>query len=141
MFEIDRLRIRGSWRRGCLTALLVGLLIALPTASLAEPQYSMERKAGRGAAALFLGFLEIPGRITVETRKNGPIRGATVGLVQGVGMLIVRSSVGLFELFTVPAPLPSDFGPIIEPEFPWDYFTEDPANRGPTHDADVYETY
>jgi hypothetical protein len=37
-------------------------------------------------------------------------------------MLVVRELVGVNELVTAPLPAPEDFRPILEPEFPWDYF-------------------
>lgn len=113
----------------------LGLVLALAAPAPVWAQaghYTPARKAGRGAAGLFLGVLEIPGNIVAETRRNGPIRGATIGTIMGVGMLIVRSGVGLWELCSAPWGLPNDFQPLIDPEFPWDYFTE-AEDRSPSY--------
>ncbi len=38
--------------------------------------------------------------------------------------VVVRTLVGVFEFVSSPFPVPEGFEPIIEPEFPWDYFEE-----------------
>lgn len=139
-------RVRSGRRRwlpslgACALAVAV-LLTAPASGALAEPDYTAARKAGRGAAGMFLGVVEIPGNIARETRKNGPIRGATVGLIMGVGMTIVRTCVGTYELFTAPLGFPNDFEPVIDPEFSWEYFTERQPGAGGGIDDDIYETY
>lgn len=123
---------------------LVAMLVAPAGAAVAGSEYvehTMARKAGRGAAGMFLGVAEIPGNIVKETRRNGPIRGATVGLVMGVGMTIVRTCVGTYELLTAPLAFPNDFRPLIEPEFPWEDLTERPPGGGSGADGDIYQSY
>ena len=46
-------------------------------------------------------------------------------------MIPVRELVGVYEFVTAPVPLPEGYQPIIQPEYPWDYFEEDsrPAPR------------
>jgi putative exosortase-associated protein (TIGR04073 family) len=132
---------RFTWPGAWLFPILVCALLLAPAGSArAEPDYDAARKAGRGAAGMFLGVIEVPGNIVKETRENGPIRGVTLGLVIGVGMTIVRTCVGTYELFTAPFALPAGFKPLIEPEFPWDYFVED-RSGGSGSDGDIYETY
>jgi putative exosortase-associated protein (TIGR04073 family) len=78
-------------------------------------------KLGRGLAAITTGFLEIPGNIVQETRTKGGI-GVPIGLAKGVGMLVTRELVGVYELLSAPFPAPAGFRPILTPEYPWDYF-------------------
>jgi putative exosortase-associated protein (TIGR04073 family) len=80
------------------------------------------RKAGRGLAAITTPFLEIPGNIKQTTEREGAPAGWTEGFAKGLGMAIMRPPIGVYELITAPIPAPSNFEPILEPEFPWSYF-------------------
>jgi putative exosortase-associated protein (TIGR04073 family) len=104
-------------------AALFGLL--LPTAALARHTTSDDGamdKLGRGFAGMTTGFLELPGNIAAESRDRGPLAGMTVGFAKGIGMIPVRTLVGVYEFVTAPIPAPDDYAPILEPEYPWDYF-------------------
>ena len=61
------------------------------------------RKFGRGLAGMTCGFLEVPGNIVKETKKQGAI-GVPIGLALGVGMLVARELVGVYEFVTAPFP-------------------------------------
>ena len=103
-------------------AVLVGIL-STPTLSQAV-EHSAARKAGRGLAAMTTGFLEIPGNMVEQTREHGAGMGMPLGFVLGLGKLVVRELVGVYEFVSCPFEAPADFQPIIEPEFPWSYFEE-----------------
>ncbi|MGY6277461.1 exosortase system-associated protein, TIGR04073 family [Methylomonas sp. MgM2] len=79
------------------------------------------QKFGRGLAGMTCGFLELPGNIVKETDANGPV-GIPVGLAMGVGMIVTRELVGVYEFLTAPFPVPAGFRPILRPEYPWGYF-------------------
>jgi putative exosortase-associated protein (TIGR04073 family) len=102
----------------CLAA--AALLLAAAPAHAAHQ--TAARKFGRGLAAMTCGFLEIPGNVVQTTRERGPAWGATLGFVQGLGRVVVRELVGVYEFVTAPFPVPPGYQPIIQPEFPWDYF-------------------
>lgn len=108
--------------RAALLALLLGGLVA-PGAAEAQ---SAARKCGRGLAAMTTGFLEIPGNIVKESRATSPARGFTLGFVKGLGAVVVRELVGVYEFVTSPFELPKGYAPIIQPEFPWSYFDDAP---------------
>lgn len=78
-------------------------------------------KFGRGLAGMVCGFLEVPGNIVKETKAQGPV-GVPVGLAIGVGMLVTRELVGVYEFVSAPFPYPAGFRPILSPEYPWGYF-------------------
>jgi len=103
--------------------LLVASLLVL-TPSMASARDSAARKFGRGLSNLSLGVLAIPGQIKETSEDKGPFIGATWGLVKGVGFMAATEVVGVFEFLTCPFETPPDFKPIMEPEFPWQYFTE-----------------
>ena len=67
------------------------------------------------------GFLEIPGNIAKETEAEGAV-GFPIGLAKGVGMLVSRELVGVYEFVTAPFPVPAGYRPILKPEYPWSYF-------------------
>ena len=80
------------------------------------------RKCLRGLAGMTTGFLEVPGNMVAETRTKGAAEGIPLGFVKGLGMIVVRELVGVYECLSAPFPAPAGYRPIIEPEFPWDYF-------------------
>ena len=103
----------------------IGALAALTmtaTASAWATEYNAPRKAGRGFAAVTTAFLELPGNIVAETRRNGADSGWTLGFAKGLGGLVVRPLVGAYEIVTAPFPIPEGYRPILRPEFPWGYF-------------------
>ena len=107
-----------GWRWMAVGTFVVAIA-ALPAPSFAQ---SAPRKVGRGLAAMCAGFLELPGNMVAETRAKGPGEGIPLGFAKGLGMIVVRELVGVYEFLTAPFPLPEGYRPIIEPEFPWDYF-------------------
>jgi len=96
------------------------LLVAL-VASSASAQ-SAPRKLGRGLAAMTTSFLEVPGNMVDQTRKRGPAEGIPLGFALGLGMIVPRVLVGVYEFVSAPFPFPAGYQPILEPEFPWSYF-------------------
>lgn len=109
----------------CTALLLVGLFPGGATAA----EYTAARKLGRGLANMTCGFLEIPGNIVETTRERGPAWGFTLGFVTGLGRVVVRPLVGVYEFLSAPLEIPKGFEPIISPEFPWDYFESTPRGR------------
>ena len=43
--------------------------------------------------------------------------------------LLKVSLVGVYEFLSAPFPAPAGYRPIIEPEFPWDYFSGGTSSR------------
>ena len=117
----NRVGARVTWL-AMLSIAAAALFLAAPSA--AEPEGSAARKAGRGLAAITCGFLEVPGNIVRMTRERGPGWGFTLGFAEGLGRLVVRELVGVYELVSSPFEVPEGYVPIIEPEFPWDYFDD-----------------
>ena len=100
------------------------LATAVALIALAAPQAHAQTaadKLGRGLAGMTCGFLELPGNIVKETREKGAV-GFPIGLAYGVGMIVTRELVGVYEFLTSPFPVPAGFQPILRPEYPWGYF-------------------
>jgi putative exosortase-associated protein (TIGR04073 family) len=119
-----RLRVRSAARATTVGLALSALL--LPAVAGAE-ENTAARKAGRGLAGMTLGFLEVPGNVVQETRTNGVFSGITVGLAMGVGKLVARELVGVYEFVTAPFAIPAGYEPVLQPEFTWDYFESEPG--------------
>jgi putative exosortase-associated protein (TIGR04073 family) len=102
----------------------LGVMLLMGSVSDAAAEDSAARKAGRGLAAMTTGFLEVPGNMVAETRRHGPAYGVPFGFVKGLGGIVVRELVGVYEFVTAPIEAPEGYRPIIAPEFPWDYFDE-----------------
>ena len=83
--------------------------------------YSAEDKFLRGLAGMTTGVLELPGNIVKETNQQGPV-GIPIGIAKGVGMIVARELVGVYEFLTAPFAAPPAFKPILQPDYPWDYF-------------------
>jgi len=113
-------------RRVAICAALFGILL---TPSLSQAvEYTAARKAGRGLAAMTTCFLEVPGNMVAESREHGAGAGIPLGFVLGLGKIVVRVLVGTYEFVSSPFEAPAGFVPIIEPEFPWSYFEDQPAS-------------
>ncbi len=67
------------------------------------------------------GVLELPGNIIKETNAKGAV-GLPVGLAKGLGMIVSRELIGVYEFVSAPFPVPAGFKTILHPEYPWDYF-------------------
>jgi putative exosortase-associated protein (TIGR04073 family) len=114
--------VRIEWRAVAVATLLA--LAAMATSDARATEYTPARKAGRGLAAMTTGFLELPGNMVAETRRSGPAQGVTLGFVKGLGGIVVRELVGVYEFVSAPFPAPAGYRPLIHPEFPWSYFDE-----------------
>ena len=96
------------------------ICVALVTIlSIATASYAQDpaKKLGRGVANILTGWLEIPKNIYNTSIETNPMVGITVGTAKGIGMGIVRTGAGVYEVITFPFPLPEDYVPILEPEF------------------------
>ena len=109
-------------RIGRSVALLLALLVLLAAMPAEAQRYDAPRKFGRVLAAMTTPFLELPGNMVKTTRERGLGYGLTLGFAEGLGRLVVRPLVGVYEFVTAPFPIPAGYKPIIEPEFPWGYF-------------------
>lgn len=100
-------------------------LVALLFPAVAAAEYTAARKLGRGLAGMTCGFLEIPGNVVQVSREKGHVWGFTLGLAQGLGMVVPRVLVGVYETFSAPFEAPEGFEPILVPEYPWGYFEQE----------------
>ena len=97
------------------------VLVILACCSGSEAQ-TAARQFGRGLAGMTTAFLEVPGNMVAQTQKRGAAEGIPLGFAIGLGMIVPRVLVGVYEFVTAPFPAPAGYRPILQPEFPWDYF-------------------
>jgi putative exosortase-associated protein (TIGR04073 family) len=109
----------------CLAILLLTL-----GAATSAPAQTAPRKFLRGLAGMTTAFLEVPGNMVAETDARGPAEGIPLGFARGLGMIIPRVLVGVWEFLSAPFPVPSGYRRILEPEFPWSYFED--RGHGPS---------
>lgn len=103
------------------TFVLAMIALAMSLSFSNANAHSSAQKLGRGLAGLTCGFLELPGNIIHETRNQGPL-GVPVGFALGIGKMLTRELVGVYEVISSPFPVPPAYRPILQPEYPWDYF-------------------
>jgi putative exosortase-associated protein (TIGR04073 family) len=105
---------------------MIGAVLLAAITVVAAPaeaqRYTAGRKLGRGLAGMTCGFLELPGNIAETTRERGPGWGLTLGFAEGLGRIVVRELVGVYEFVTAPIEAPAGYRPILKPEYPWGYF-------------------
>jgi len=99
--------------------ILCFIAVALPVfAQEGSVVEKMGKKLGRGLVNVATGWIELPKNIydtSVET--NNPLMGLTYGLVKGVGMTVVRTGAGAYDVVTFLFPIPEDYEPLLDPEF------------------------
>ena len=101
-------------KKGLIIAIVMVMVLALATASYAQDP---AKKLGRGLANILTGWIELPKNIYDTSVEDNPLAGLTIGLAKGIGMTIVRTGAGIYEVVTFPFPIPEDYGPVLEPEF------------------------
>lgn len=82
-------------------------------------------KAIRGLENATLGFVtEVPKTIYQDSVDRGIAYGATVGAVRGIGVGMLRTGIGVYEIATFPLPVPEGYRPMLYPELPHDFREE-----------------
>jgi putative exosortase-associated protein (TIGR04073 family) len=102
-----------------LSAAAAALLCLSPFTAFADKPHD---KLGRGAAGVFLGFLEIPGTMWETKKRDGLPMALTLGWMKGIGYGVTRACVGLYEMLTFPFAGAEEYQPVVWPPFPWDRF-------------------
>ena len=93
---------------------MLTILMLSSSAGAADNAFS---KLGRGAANTLTGWLEVPKNIYLVSSEKNPLLGLTWGLTKGLGLGVVRTTVGVFEVVTFPFPITGSYQPLIYPEY------------------------
>jgi len=79
----------------------------------------MATKFARGVTNVATGWMELPRSVYVSGRDKGALQGMTIGLLQGVGMTVVRTVAGAFEVISFLVPSPGFYDPLLERPLVW----------------------
>lgn len=112
----------GGRRILALSFAVLCLSLACVAAARAEEQSAPAQigtKLMRGLANLTTGVGEIPKQIYLVGKREGWVQGAVRGPLEGIGMFIARTVVGAYEVLTFPVPVPSDYQPVLLPDYVW----------------------
>ena len=97
------------------------LLLYILAPNLLAQQRTTGDKIGnkfvRGVVNTSFGWMEIPNTVYYGSKNNGLGHGASMGLLEGIGNSVVRTSAGVYDLVTFLIPYPGGYKPIIQPEF------------------------
>src|SRR5437660_10276346 len=107
-----------------LLTLLIGFVVAANAiADIQDPpsnDYGPTRKLGRGIGNFLFASAELPVSVSKVNKEEGNSAAASYGVVRGLGRSTARHFVGLFEIFTFPAPIWRDgYRPILPSDVPW----------------------
>ena len=75
------------------------------------------RKFFRGVANVATGWVEIPKQVYNTWYQERSLASPVIGLGKGIGMALSREVLGVLEMALPIAPAPTDWEPLIEPEF------------------------
>ena len=95
---------------------LSALFFAAPYAAIADSYPEKAgAKLGNGVANAVGGVLEIPKTVIVTSRSDGPLYGATVGLMSGILHTLGRTLYGVADMATFLIPTK----PLVDPDYIW----------------------
>jgi putative exosortase-associated protein (TIGR04073 family) len=79
----------------------------------------MSKKLVRGVANVATGWMELPKQTVLTFRDEGAITGIFVGPLKGVGMTVVRTVAGAWEVVAFLVPAPGFYEPTLLPAYVW----------------------
>lgn len=74
-------------------------------------------KLWRGVVNTMTGWVEIPKNIYETSVETTVLNGVTIGTIRGLGLGIVRTGCGVYEIVTFPFPCPEGYEPILKPVY------------------------
>lgn len=96
---------------------LVLLVVSIPSTYAQDTISKMGNKLKRGIVNVATGWAEIFHQPTKVGQEEGFGAGMTKGIALGIGWTVARTVVGAWETATFLFPIPSDYAPILEPEY------------------------
>lgn len=87
-----------------------------------EPKGTAVRKLQRGFLNVVLSPIEIADQLHDKKHLPGFFPGWVIGLCEGLFFAAGRAVTGVYEIATFPLPVPSNYEPIVFPEFAWEHF-------------------
>lgn len=105
-----------------LTAVILSFIVSLATPAFCDELSAKLdgpiTKLGRGLCNMATFPLEFPEQISRTNRSDGPFAASTVGILKGLGWMVGRACIGVYETATFMLPFPKDYKPIlVDPEY------------------------
>lgn len=108
-----------------LILLTVTFVPSLFAAEVAAP--GPQRKIQRGFLNMALCWAELGNEVVKDKKNLNPLLPAMIpGLIRGSFNTVARALAGAYDFVTFPVAAPKEYKPVMEPEFPWEYFKEKP---------------
>jgi putative exosortase-associated protein (TIGR04073 family) len=107
-----------SWMAG----LMVGVSLWMAKPAFSEDQQillEMGTKLTRGVVNLTKGWAEVPKQIYHVVHEEGWVIGVVRGPIDGLGMFAARTIAGAYEILSFPFPIPSQYQPMLQPDYVW----------------------
>ena len=102
-------------KRLILLALFTGFILQTEPAFAQGTTDKVVRKLGRGLVNVTTGWLELPMQISSGMSESGGVEGFFFGLGKGVVWTVLREGAGVYDTATFLFPVPSDYGPLMQP--------------------------
>lgn len=131
----SRLNMNCGGLRGLLN-IMKNAFVLVVMMLIVQPLYAAEmespgplRKLQRGFLNVALSPMEISNELAIEKHENNDQMPPSwmTGLVRGIGFTAGRALAGVYDIVTFPVPLPKEYGPIIQPELPWEKLKTSPT--------------
>ena len=100
-----------------LTALVLLAVFVSPTYAAQELVGKMGNKLKRGVINIATGWVELFNQPHKVGQEEGFGAGATKGVALGIGWTVARTVVGAWDTATFLFPVPSDYAPVLDPEY------------------------
>lgn len=80
---------------------------------------AMSKKLVRGVANVATGWVELPKQTVLTFKNEGVVTGIFVGPLKGLGMTVVRTVTGAWEVVSFLVPAPGFYEPTLQPAYVW----------------------
>jgi putative exosortase-associated protein (TIGR04073 family) len=116
-----------SWK--FLPAVFMAVLLFIPSvfaADLAAPG-TPARKLQRGFLNIALSPMEISTQMARHKKEEHVLPTWITAAGLGSVLMVGRALTGVYDIVTAPVPFPKEYGSLVDPELPWQYFEETKA--------------
>jgi putative exosortase-associated protein (TIGR04073 family) len=100
---------------------IMTLIIVVTMLSATAIAQDRRSKLKRGTINLATGWVELPRNIYDTSVEDSRLHAATIGVIRGFGMFMVRTGAGVYEIVTAPFPIPDGYKPILYPKYVLDH--------------------
>ncbi len=112
------------------------LLFLILLALISQNAFSAEvessgplRKLQRGFLNIALSPMELTTALSKEKYDNADQMPPSwiTGSIRGVAYMGGRALAGVYDMVTFPIPFPKEYGPLVQPEYPWNHLKTSPT--------------